>query len=77
MQRSIDPTRPFLMALSKARLIRKLLGAKAARNYLQFAKNEYPAADAVGIPRLREALHGAELACRSKGATSVAEIDDA
>jgi hypothetical protein len=76
LQRSVDPTRRFLMALSKARLIRKLLGAKAAQNYLQFAKNEYADVDVIGVPRLREALRGAELACRAKGASWTADVDD-
>ena len=68
LQRSIDPTRRFLMALSKVRLIRKLLGAKAAQNYLQFVKGEYPDVDTDGPARLREALRGAEMVCRAKGA---------
>lgn len=76
LQRSIDPTRRFLMALSKARLIRKVLGAKAAQSYLQFVKSEYPDADIDGIPRLREALRAAELACRAKGSASISEPTD-
>jgi hypothetical protein len=76
LQRSIDPTRRFLMALSKARLIRKVQGAKAAQNYLQFVKSEYPDADIDGVPRLREALRNAELACRAKGSASIPELTD-
>jgi hypothetical protein len=73
LQRSNDPARRFLMALSKARLTRKLLGAKAAQAYLQFVKSEYP--DEVEVdqtPRLREALRATELACRPKGAAVAA-----
>ena len=42
MQRSADPGRRFLMALSKTRLIRKLQGRAAARAYLDFVKAEFP-----------------------------------
>ena len=78
LQRSIDPTRRFLMALSKLRLLRKLLGAKAAQNYLQFIKSEYPnEVEVNGPPRLREALRGAEMVCRAKGTSATAEIMDA
>ena len=77
LQRSIDPARRFLMALSKVRLLRKLLGAKAAQSYLQFVKGEYPDAREKAPLRLREALRSAELACRAKGASSLAEaLDD-
>ncbi|MCC8431699.1 hypothetical protein LJ725_22210 [Reyranella aquatilis] len=69
LQRSTDPARRFLMALSRARLIRKLQGAKAAQAYLEFVRSEYPEeADSERSPRLREALRGAEIACRAKGA---------
>lgn len=70
LQRSIDPTRRFLMALSKARLMRKLQGAKAAQAYLEYTKNEYPDVDVDGLPRLREALRNAELACRAKSSAA-------
>jgi predicted O-methyltransferase YrrM len=68
LQRSNDPARRFLMALSKARLIRRLQGAKAAQEYLQFVKGEYPDVDVDGSPRLREALRSTEVVCRAKGA---------
>lgn len=42
MQRSADPSRRFLMALSKTRLIRKLQGRAAARAYLDVVKAEFP-----------------------------------
>jgi len=75
LQRSNDPARRFLMALSKARLTRKLLGAKAAQAYLEFVKDEYPdEVEAVEKhPRLRDALRSAELACRAKGAPAASE----
>ena len=77
LQRSIDPARRFLMALSKLRLLRKLLGAKAAQNYLQFIKSEYPDEVQVGgPPRLSEALRGAEMVCRVKGAPELTGIAD-
>jgi hypothetical protein len=61
LQRSCDPSRRFLMALSKLRLIRKLLGLKEAQNYLQFIRTEYPEQiDGMGLARLREALRSAE-----------------
>ena len=41
-QRSIDPSRRFMMALSKVRLILKLRGKQAAQDYLNFVKQEYP-----------------------------------
>ncbi len=77
LQRSIDPARRFLMALSKVRLVRKLLGAKAAQNYLHFIKSEYPDEIEVSGPaRLREALRSAELVCRVKGAPASDDIMD-
>lgn len=42
MQRSADPNRRFLMALSKTRLIRKLQGRVPARAYLDVVKAEFP-----------------------------------
>jgi hypothetical protein len=76
LQRSTDPARRFLMALSKARLIRKLHGAKAAQAYLEFVKSEYPEeVDSERSPRLREALRGAEIACRAKGAPNNTKAD--
>jgi len=77
LQRSIDPARRFLMALSKVRLVRKLLGAKAAQNYLQFVKGEYPGVHENAPLRLREALRGAELVCRAKGDSPLTEALDA
>ncbi len=77
LQRSIDPARRFLMALSKVRLLRKLLGAKAAQNYLQFVKSEYPDASEKAPLRLREALRNAELACRAKEASPLTAPLDA
>jgi hypothetical protein len=76
LQRSVDPTRRFLMALSKARLIRRLQGAKIAQSYLQFVKDEYPEVDIDGVPRLREALRSAELVCRAKGAAAAEPAKD-
>jgi hypothetical protein len=75
LQRSIDPARRFLMALSKARLIRRLQGAKVAQSYLQFVKSEYPEVDVDGVPRLREALRSTELACRAKGVAATEPAD--
>jgi hypothetical protein len=67
LQRSHDPSRRFLMALSKLRLIRKLHGLKAAQHYLQFVKSEYPEQlELQNFARLREALRGAEQVCRPK-----------
>lgn len=42
LQRSVDPTRRFMMAVSKLRLVRKLRGLDDARNYLAFIESEYP-----------------------------------
>ena len=77
LQRSTDPARRFLMALSKARLLRKLQGAKAAQSYLQFVKGEYPDAHEKAPVRLREALRSAEVACRAKGTSPLTETLDA
>jgi predicted O-methyltransferase YrrM len=41
LQRSIDPTRRFMMAMSKTLLINELEGAEAARGYLEFAQAEF------------------------------------
>ena len=65
------------MALSKVRLLRKLLGAKAAQSYLQFVKGEYPDAREKAPLRLREALRAAELVCRAKAASPLNEALDA
>lgn len=70
LQRSNDPARRFLMSLSKARLIRRLKGAKAAQAYLLFVKSEYAAVDVDGVRRLREALRSTEVACQAKVAAS-------
>jgi hypothetical protein len=77
LQRSTDPARRFLMALSKVRLIRKLHGAKAAQTYLDFVKGEYPDAHEGAPLRLREALRNAELVCRAKGTSALSEALDA
>jgi hypothetical protein len=77
LQRSTDPARRFLMALSKVRLIRKLHGAKAAQNYLEFVKGEYPDAHEGAPMRIREALRNAELVCRAKRASALTEALDA
>jgi hypothetical protein len=77
LQRSTDPARRFLMALSKVRLIRKLHGAKAAQTYLEFVKGEYPDAHEGAPLRIREALRNAELVCRAKGASALTEALDA
>ncbi len=75
LQRSIDPARRFLMALSKVRLIRKLQGAKAAQAYLQFVKSDYPTeTEADSSARVREALRGAEIACRAKQSSTTPEV---
>lgn len=42
LQRSVDPTRRFMMSVSKLRLVRKLRGVEAARQYLAFIETEYP-----------------------------------
>ena len=79
MQRSSDPNRRFLMALSKVRLIRKLHGAKAALSHLRFVKSEFPEQlEARNIARLREALRLAELYCRPRNAAEIEafELDD-
>lgn len=64
MQRSVDPSRRFLMALSKMRLIRKLHGRAAAREYLDFVKGEFPEqAMTSRYARLSESLRSAEEIC--------------
>ena len=69
MHRSSDPTRRFMMALSKLRLIRKLRGATAAKAYLETIRDDYPEQIELGhqYGRLREAWHSAEQIVRAKG----------
>jgi hypothetical protein len=63
MQRSADPARRFMMALSKTRLIHQLHGEDAAYDYLCFARREYPEQSASALPRLRSALTAVERLC--------------
>ena len=63
MQRSVDPARRFMMALSKVRLIRKLRGSDAASAHLQFVKKEFPDQVASPLPRLQESLISTERLC--------------
>jgi len=65
MQRSSDPSRRFLMALSKMRLIGKLYGREAAHEYLVFVKGEFPdqVEATARYSRLNEALTSAEKFC--------------
>lgn len=69
MQRSADPARRFLMALSKVRLILKLHGKDAAQAYLHFVKGEFPeqAADKRHA-RLFGSLREVEKLCKKPGA---------
>lgn len=78
LQRSVDPTRRFLMALSKLRLVRKLQGAKAAQDYLRFVKSEYPTeVEATSrLTRLKEALRSAESVCLAKKEAVLSELAD-
>ena len=64
MQRSADPSRRFLMALSKMRLVRQLQGSAAARAYLDFVKGEFPEQAAPAQhERLSKPLREAEEIC--------------
>jgi hypothetical protein len=64
LQRSVDPSRRFLMAISKLRLVRKLHGRDTARDYLDFLKGEYPEqVRNTRYNRLVEALAAAEKLC--------------
>ena len=42
LQRSVDPSRRFMMAVSKLRLIRKRKGVDAAAEYLRHIESDYP-----------------------------------
>lgn len=53
MQRSIDPARRFLVALSKVRLIFRLSGIEAAKVYLEHVKDDFPE-QCVKFPQLLE-----------------------
>jgi hypothetical protein len=77
LQRSHDPMRRFLMALSKLRLIRRLHGPQAALDYLYFIKEEYPQQmeSLARVPRLREALQSAEDYCKPRTAREAEEMD--
>jgi hypothetical protein len=63
MQRSTDPARRFMMALSKVRLIRQLYGAEVAADHLVYVKKEFPEQVATHLPRLKEALNTIERLC--------------
>jgi hypothetical protein len=63
MQRSADPARRFMLALSKVRLIRQLYGNPRAQDYLRFVKKEFPGEVVTHLPRLREALAAIERLC--------------
>jgi hypothetical protein len=65
MQRSADPARRFLLALSKTRLLHQLHGEDVAWDYLCFVKREYPEQATSPLPRLRQALLAADRLCRS------------
>ena len=72
MQRSADPARRFMMALSKVRLTRQLYGNENAAESLRAVKKDYPEQVATSLPRLREALATVERLCR----TSSGAADD-
>jgi len=63
MQRSCDPSRRYMMALSKVRLIKQLYGTENAQDYLRFVRNEFPDQVASTLPRLKEALIAIERLC--------------
>lgn len=65
-ERSRDPCRRFLMALSKVRLVAKLHGKPEAARYLETVRAEYPEQVADTRPRMVEALIDAEAFCRPK-----------
>lgn len=60
LQRSADPARRFMMALSKTRLLRQIRDEDVAFDYLTFVKREYPEQAASTLPRLRQALQAVE-----------------
>ena len=64
MQRSIDPTRRFLMAISKVCLLRRLYGPDAALEYMRIVRKDFPEQMASPSPRLVEAVEFGEKACR-------------
>lgn len=63
MQRSCDPARRYMMALSKVRLIKQLYGSESAQEYLQFVRKDFPEQVASDLPRLKEALVSVERVC--------------
>jgi len=63
MQRSADPARRFMMALSKVRLIKQLHDEDTALEYLDYVKKDFPEQIATNLPRLKEALSTAERLC--------------
>lgn len=67
MQRSIDPARRFMMAMSKMRLIKSLRGAEAARHYLKTIEGDFPeiVASAEQPGRLHDVLRSARAAAAS------------
>lgn len=63
MQRSIDPSRRYMMALSKVRLVKQLYGNDLAQEYLRFVKSDFPDQVSTHLPRLKEALVSIERLC--------------
>lgn len=63
MQRSADPARRYMMALSKVRLTKQLYGSESAQDYLRFVRKEFPDQVATHLPRLKEALTSIERLC--------------
>jgi len=75
MQRSADPSRRFMMALSKTRLVHKLHGRATARAYLDIIKGEFPEqVTQTQNDRLSQSLRDVEKMCVDKAAASRAVV---
>lgn len=66
MQRSADPARRYMMAISKVRLMRQLYGNESAQDYLRLVKKEFPDQVSSHLPRLKDALTSIERLCHIK-----------
>lgn len=65
MQRSGDPTRRLLMALSKARLVYQLKGSAAAADYLAHVEDDFAGELGPGTPdRIRAAVRDTRKFCK-------------
>ncbi len=75
LQRSADPSRRFLMALSKARLLKQVQGARAAQEYLRAVRSDYSEQlEQPRIARLRDAYAAVERFVATKNGSDTGDL---